>query len=394
MIYKYKGIDKNGKKVKGEISATSLKEAKQKLNSIIILEIKEKKNITFYKKISNLELANFLNIFALYLKSSIPILKAISLTKEQTENSKLKTMLDAVEKEIKEGKNLYNAFLSQKVIKIPNFILQSIKIGQESGKIDIVLLEVSKFLKEEEKIKNRVSQAMIYPMFIIFTAIFIVSFMLTTIVPKMVNIFKTLHQDLPLTTKIVIESGNFLQNNYLSIITIFIIFTSLFLFIYHKFKKIKLFFHKIFIKIPFFKKIIISKELGRFTYLTYILTNSGINYIKSIELAASTIENEYIKLLFNKALKYVKEGKKFSSSLLKVNFIDKNFIQAVALIEETGESSNILQNISEIYIQENENRINTLLNMLEPTLIIIIGAIIGFIVSAMLVPLLNMNIIQ
>ena len=149
------------------------------------------------------------------------------------------------------------------------------------------------------------------------------------------------------------------------------------------------------LKIPVIKKIIISKELGKFSYLVYVLTNSGVNYITAVSLATNTIENEKIKLTFQKALKDVVEGKKLSISLKKAGFdFDKSFLQALSLAEETGEVGEILKNISEIYFEENESKINTILSMIEPILIIIVGGVIGFIVTAMLLPMFSMNMLK
>jgi general secretion pathway protein F/type IV pilus assembly protein PilC len=111
-------------------------------------------------------------------------------------------------------------------------------------------------------------------------------------------------------------------------------------------------------------------------------------------MSINTIGNEKIKLYFKKALNEVIEGKKLSTSLKKLNFYDKSFIESIALAEESGEMENILKNISEIYLDEYENKTNFLLSLLEPVMMIIIGGIIGFIVTAMLLPIFSMNIGQ
>lgn len=336
-----------------------------------------------------------LNVLGLYLKASIPLPNAINLTKRQLENTKLVKFLDFLHTQIKEGQSLYSAIESQKIIKLPKYIVNSIKIGEESGKLDVVLLEMAKFLKEEEKIASKTLQALIYPAFIIIVSIFMIAFMLTTVVPKIVKIFENLHQQLPPITKFVIESGNFLQKNFVPIILFTLLIVTLYSFLYQKSKKFKLLVDSIILKLPIVRKIVISKELGRFSYLTYVLTNSGINYVTAINLAANTIENDRIKSVFRHAIQEVVEGKRFSHALHKVGFrFDKSFVQAIALAEETGETGNILGNISQIYFEENESRINTLLSLLEPLMIILVGGAIGFIVTALLLPMFSMNILQ
>jgi len=397
MKFKYIAFDKNGKKIKNFIEANDIKEAKSKLSDLIILDIKPVKNFnfSFSSNVSKKELSKLFNVLGLYLKATIPLITAINLTKNQTSNIKLVKFLDFLQKEIKEGQTFYLAIESQKFIKIPKYVISSIKVGEESGKLSVVLIEMAKFLKEEEKLLSKTTQALVYPLFIVMVSIFLVSFMLTTVVPKIVKVFSNLNQKLPSITEFVINISNFLKNNYITILVI--IFTLIFIltFFYNKNFKFKYFIHSLALKTPLIKNIIISKELGRFSYLVYVLTSSGVNYVTAINLSINTIENEKIKEIFQKALKDVLEGKKLSASLAKAGFnFDKSFLQALALAEETSEIDEILKNLSEIYFEENESRINILLSLLEPSLIVIIGAAIGFIVTALLLPMFSMSIIK
>ena len=398
MKYKYIAYDKNGKKIKNNIEASSIEEAKSYLKEYYIIEIKEATNfnlnINFSKTIPKKHLSKTFKTLGLYLKASIPLINAITLTKNSEENIQVIRFLDAVQNNIKEGKNLYEAILSTK-INLPKYVLNAIKVAQESGKLDIVLIEVAKFLKEEEKITSKTKQSLIYPSFIIIIAIFMISFMLTTVVPKIVNIFQNLHQTLPPITQMVINISNFLQNNYKLILFITFAILISFYYSYNKIQKFKYFIDSLLLKIPIINKIILSKELGKFSYLVYVLTNSGVTYVNAINLASNSIENEKLKSIFENALKEVNEGKNLSISLKKAGFdYDKSFLQALSLSEETSEVEEILSNLSEIYFEENETKINIFLNILEPSLIVIIGSIIGFIITALLLPMFSMNLIR
>ncbi|WP_456480678.1 type II secretion system F family protein [Nautilia sp.] len=398
MKFKYSGYDKTGKKIKGKIEASNEKEAISKLENILVTDIKQIKNFSInvsFRKTPSKELSKLFNSIGLYLNSSIPLVSAINLTKNQTQNVKIVKFLDYLQNSIKEGKSLYSAIESQTVLKLPEYVANTIKIGEESGKLDIILTEISKFLKDEEKLSSKTSQALIYPMFIVAVAVFMISFMLTTVVPKIVKVFENLHQDLPAITKIVIKSGNFLQDNW-KIIFISLIATAVFFkYLYSKNYKFRFYINKYSLKLPVLKKIILSKELGRFSYLTSVLVGAGVNYIQAINMASNTIQNEYIKSLFQKALSDVLEGKKLSVSLKKAGFnLENSFLQALALAEETSKIDEVLKNVSEIYFEENESLINTLLSMLEPALIVVVGVSIGFIVTAMLLPMFSMSVIK
>jgi len=397
MKYKFRAYDKDGKKVVSTIEAVDINEAKSLLKDYILIDIKPVNSFSFnfsLRSVSKKELAKFLNTLGLYLKSTIPLITALNLTKNQVDNPRLIKLIDKVIKDIKEGKNFSTSLETQKIVKIPPYIINSIKVAEKSGKLSIVLIEMSKFLKDEDKLSSKTTSALIYPSFIVLVAITLVSFMLTTVVPKIVKIFASLHQQLPTITKVVINIGYFLQHNYLKILIVLLILVSIFVFLYKKVYKFKFFIHSLLLKIPVVKNIIISKELGRFSYLTYTLVNSGVNYVNALNLALNTIENEKIKSIFQKALNDVVEGKKFSVSLKKAGFFDKSFIQAIALAEETSEVSDILKNLSEIYFEENEERINILLSLIEPMLIVIVGISIGAIITAMLLPMFSMNVLK
>lgn len=402
MKYKYKAYDKNGNKITGKIEAVSIEEAKSKLKNVILIDIKEIKeirdvNLPFIKnrKVSKKKLSSLFHSLGLYLKSSIPLTKALLLLKNQVDDVLLKNFIEEIYNYINEGKSFYNALEIQKVIFIPEYVKNIIKVGEESGKLEIVLLEIASFLKEEDKIFSKISQALIYPFFIIAVAIFLVGFMLTVIVPKIVNVFSNMHQQLPSITLFVIDMGNFLKENYL--ILIFSVSLSIwgFVFLYNKNKKFKFFIDTILLKIPLVNKIILAKELGRFSYLTFVLTKSGVNYIKAIKLAVNTLTNEKIKQIFNSAINETVKGNKFSISLLNSGFnFDKSFLQAISLGEETSQIKEIMENLALIYAEENQSRISVLLSLIEPLLILIVGAAIGFIVTALLLPMLNMNILH
>ncbi|WP_457563404.1 type II secretion system F family protein [Caminibacter pacificus] len=395
MKFKYVGFNKEGKKVKGIIEASDIQEAKQKLSNIAIIDIKQKRgfNISF-GSVKKSELAKILNVIGLYLKASIPLKKAINLAKNQTQNQKLQKFLSFIEDEIKEGKTLSEAIKNQKIIKLPPYIVHSTQIAQNSSNLDLILIENAKFLQEEDKINSKSTQALIYPSFIIIISLILVIVMMNTVVPKIIKIFQNLNQNLPTITKITISISHFLQNNYILLSVGFIIILLAFSFAYKK----VLFFRKIIdsliLKTPLLKRLSISKNLGRFSSLTYTLTNSGIHFMNAVNLASKTIDNEILKEKFQKALNEVLEGKKLSTSLKKQNFPDISFIEAIALIEETGESKNIMQNLKEIYLQEYDSKVSILLSLLEPIMILIVGGVIGFIVISMLLPIFSMNVMR
>ena len=403
MIFLYKGFDKNGKKVKARIEATDLEEAKRKIRARgIIYQSIEESGVSFWEKINfkrkrqlnAKNLANLSRNLAIYLRSGIPIVNVIRLAKSQYENEPLMVdFLTSLETSMDEGKSYYAALESQEIIDLPVFYKQSIKVAQESGNLSEVLFEMARFIEEQDKVAGKVKQALVYPMFIIIISIIMVAFMLTTVVPKITGMFVQLKQELPAITRAVIATGDFLGEYWLYISVFIIIITALFQFFLQANRAFKYIYDKFLLSLPLFGKVIQTFELARFSYITSVLVKSGVTFVHAVKLASNILDNVVIKDEFVKASKEVVEGKKFSTSLSKYGkHVDKSFIQAIALGEETSEVALVMQNLADLYFEENRSKIDLFLSLLEPVLILFVGITIGVIVVAMLLPIFSMNI--
>jgi len=400
MLYKYKGFANNKKRISGKIEALNLEEAKRKLKSagIVYEEIREINSFlpsfSFRKDIPKNTLIDFSKTLSIYLKSGISIAKAIKLSKNQFNAHKTLDFLYQIEKNIDEGKSFYLSLEKQNVYKIPQYSKESVKVAEETGTLQEVMSKMANFLKNQKSIEDKTKRALIYPLFIIVVAVFMISFMLSFVIPKISNIFLELHQELPKITQFVIKSGDFLSSNWKIILVFLILFILILSFAVKKIYKLRYALHYFFLKIPIIKDIKITSELEKFSYLMSVLSTSGVNFVHSVKLALETFQNEVIKDIFKKASKDLVEGKRFSHSLVKNGFnYDKSFVHSIALAEETGEVKEILKNLSELYKERNISKIEIFLSLLEPMLLLVVGGIIGFIVTAMLLPIFSMNLI-
>jgi len=401
MLYKYKGITKQGKNVSGTIEASGEEEAKQKLKSQGIFY----KNITTTKEISlkNFSkremdgplLSSFAKELSSYLNSGMAILTAIRLIEDQHQNEKkYASFLASLRTMIEEGKSLYHALNSQSVYAMPDFFLQSINVAGQSGKMVPVLIQMGNFFSTQAKIKKQVGNALAYPMFIFIVAIGMVGFLITFVVPKITGIFEDTGQELPDITKFVLSVSDFLSNHYigliLGVVGSIIAFKLAYKYIY-SFKKI---YDTFVLKIPVIGALIQNHELGRFSYILSLMLDSGVSYAHAVKLATSTFSNSAFKEAFEEASVKVIEGNKLSHALQRGKGIKpkRNFMQALALGEESSEVAQILSNIASLYQEENDDKLKLLLSLLEPFMMLFIGGIVGIIVSAMLLPIFSMNL--
>jgi len=404
MLFKYKGYNQSGKKTSGNIEALNITIAKSKIKQkkITYTTIEETSLGLFSKisfktkhKISVLALATISRDLSIYLKSGISLLNAIKLINQQYKKDKnLSAFFESLITFLDEGKNLYTALELQKVVELPEFYLQSIKISEDGGILKDVLLELSIYLKEQDKLKKQISQAMTYPAFIIVVSVFMVGFMLSFIVPKITAIFEQNDQALPPVTQFVINAGDFVNANYQLLIAGFIVVILLFTYSMKNFYKFKRAIDKFILKIPFIGSLVELGELSRFAYMNAILIKSGVPVVQSFKMGANILKNTIIKELFLDASQKVVEGEKLSLILDKSKLykVDIAFIQAIAIGEETSALSEVLNNLAELYSEANKDKIAKFLTLLEPMFMLIVGGIIGFIVVAMLLPIFSMSI--
>jgi len=404
MLFKYKGYNNSGAKVSSSIEADNLSLAKAKLKSkkIIVTKISSSSFNIFDKlfkkskqKISPLVLAIISRDLSIYLDSGISLLNAMKLIKQRySKDKKLFSFFESVVTFLDEGKNLYTALELQKVIDLPEFYLQSIKISEDGGILNGVLLELSEYLQEQHKLSKQISQAMTYPIFIIMVSIAMVGFMLSFIVPKITAIFEQNGQALPEITKFVINVGDFVNDYYLFIIILLLVIVSLYTYLMKTSYKFKRVINKFSINLPVLGKIIQINELARFSYMNAILIKSGVPVVQSFQMGANILNNLILKELFLDASTKVVEGEKLSTILdnSKIHKVDMAFIQAIAIGEETSQLNKVLQNLAKLYTTTSKDTISSFLALLEPALMLLVGSIVGFILIAMLLPIFTMSI--
>lgn len=403
MIFKFKGIDEVGKKINDKIEATSLVEAKAKIKAkkIIYQTIDEEspslfENLDFSRKykIPPKELSSLSRELSMYIRSGITIVSALKIVQTHYEkNKKMKLFLTTVSTHLDEGKNFYTALDTQTIVELPPFFKESIKVSESGGILDEVLLELSRFLKEQDRIHKEIKGAFAYPSFMIIISLLMISFMLAFVVPQITGIFENMDQKLPTPTLFVIAMGDFFNNNFTTMLAGIFTLVAIFMFFMKTSHNFAYMVHKFMLKLPLFGEIIEKSELARFSYIASLLTRSGVTFVETVNLSANILNNLVLKELFSSSAKKVVEGKLLSNALNESKIkIDHAFIQSIALGEETSQVENVLNNVSELYFEENRDKISLLLTLLEPALMLFVGGSIGFIVAAMLLPIFSMSI--
>ncbi|MCD4756910.1 MAG: type II secretion system F family protein [Arcobacteraceae bacterium] len=404
MLFRYKGLDSSGEKINSKIEADDLNHAKLKLRSQNILYEDIKEDYLYFldnffsKNKSSISLSTLSNIsreLSIYLKSGISLVGAVKLLNiTYKENKKLNAFFESISSYLNEGKSFHSALEIQNIYKIPEFYIQSIKVSESGGLLENILEELSSFLKDQDRIVKQAKNSLIYPLFILIVAIGSIIFMLSFVVPKITAIFVQLDQELPLITKIVVGAGDIFFEYYWVIVLFIVFIIGSFLYLYKYNYSFRYFIDKSLLHIPYIKSILEYSDLSRFAYMNSILISSGVPVAKSFNLSSEILKNTVLKSIFKTASNKVVEGEKLSKILKenKLFNLDKAFMQALAVGEDTSQIGKMLENLAKLYNQSNKDKITVFLSLLEPFMMLVVGGIIGFIVIAMLLPIFSISV--
>ena len=396
MIFSYVGYDKQGKKYKNSITASSIDEAREILaNRFIMVEKLTQKKVWFTPKIKGTELSLVCRNLSIYLKSSIPLYKAITLLENSYENNKKMTLwLQTVGKDLKAGVSFYDALQNQDIYKLPDYFVYSVNMAEKSSNLANTLLDLSDFISSVERLKAEVTRAFVYPGFIMLIAIVMVNFMLTSIVPNIVSIFNSTGGELPKATQITLSISHFFQQWGMIMFLFIVVISMLIGYILNKKGKFKFTVDKIILKTPLIKTIMMNFELGRFCRVSSLLLKSGVPFAQTIHFSSQIFSNLALKAVFENISQKVIEGKPFFEAVKsqKDIKIPADFLSAVAIGEDSSELPYTLETLSSFYEINNKDKISVLLSLLEPLLMVFIGGIIGFLVISMMLPIFSISI--
>ena len=401
MHFKYRGYDQRGKRVKGTLSAASLSEARNQLqNEGIRYDHLAPSRSPLLRTLMTREmpgamLSDYSRELASYLGSGMTLLTALKLMENQHKDEKrYAAFLSEVRTQVEEGQSLYKALASQKIYTLPDFFLQSLNVAGQSGKMVEVLKNMGNFFSVQSKVRKQVTNAMAYPMFIFIVAMGMTGFLISYVVPKITGIFEDTGQELPGITQFVLNLSDFLSNHYLGLIVGVILFIVLFRLAYSRWRPFRHLTDSLLLRTPVIGPLIQNHELARFSYILSLMLDSGVSYAQAVQLAATTFGNTALKERFARASEKVIEGNKLSNALYltRGGAIKRNFLQSLALGEESSEVASVMRNLSEFYNEENEDRLKLLLSLMEPLMMLLIGGIVGVIVMAMLLPIFSMNL--
>jgi len=348
-----------------------------------------KKIIAKLGHISLVEKMMFTRHLSVMIKAGLSLNQALKTLVEQTKNPRFKRAILRIEENIRQGKTFSESLALYPGI-FNNLYVNMIKVGETSGNLDEVLNNLAEQMKKDHDLISRIRGAMIYPAVIVIAMVGIGILMMIMVVPKLSEVFEELNVELPLSTQVIIGISNFLQNHLIWGIVILITFFFLARLSLRN-KAVKRVLHKAYLYTPILGPLLKKINSARFARTIGSLTESGVAIVESLKITAETLGNIHFKESLIACGQEVQKGKELSKSLSNYkNLYTPMVIQMVGVGEQTGNLSSILKTLAEFYEEEIDKTTKNLSSILEPIIMIVVGAAIGFFAVSMIQPMYSM----
>ena len=405
--FQYKGISQ-GKYVEGEIEAINNAEAAHKLKEqkVIITKLtefkkkkkvdkkKEKTSFSFGTGVKAKEILIFCKQFATMLRAGLPVLNTLNMLNEQTKAPNMKKIIVTIRKDLEAGNALSKCFSNHPKI-FDTVVVNLIKAGEASGKLDTFLQKIVISLEKREKIKSQIKSALFYPGVLLSVAILVTIFMLIKVVPVFVKMYEGMGVDVPGSTAAIMAASDFMRSASGGGLSLVIIIVSIILLRYliKTNYKIRKGWHQFTLKIPVFGNLIQKSILAKVSLVMGNLSQAGVDLLESIDIAKSVTSNTVVIEALENVKKGVFSGETLTKLFAKEKIFPTTFSQLISVGEQTGSLDEMFGSVASYYEEEFDTAVANLASLIEPIMIVFMGITIGGLMIAMYAPIFNVGAI-
>lgn len=398
--FEYTCLDADGKNKSGIIQADTEKHVRQILRDQRLIPVKiikldsdttsesDKKLST---RLSRGELPIIIRQLSTLLKAGLPLDEALNTIIEQTENKNSGKILITLRSRLMEGHTLaYAMNLFPKAF--DELITTSVEAGEQSGNLDEVLLRLAEYLEQRQDMGKQSWTALLYPAILILSSIAVVSGLMVYIVPKVIQVFESNNAELPAITRALVSVSDIVRHYGFTLLIILILLLSSFIFALrnHNFRYR---WHHFLLKLPLLGNFIKVSQSARFTRTLGILTKSTVPIVQALSLSGKVINNLVIRNSVDKTASQVREGSSLSQSLKNNGYFPPMTIRLISSGEQSGILSDMLERAADTQERDVHHKLSSIVSIMQPAAILIVGLMILLIVLAMLLPIFQMNTI-
>ncbi len=395
--FNYTAIDRNGKRVRSSLDASSIETAKSSLRGAgyTILDIKEQTTlnrdieIPFLGKPKAKDMAVFCRQFVSILRAGVSVASVLSMLGQQTGNKKLRAAIREMQADVEKGEALATSMRRHPKI-FPAILVNMVAAGESSGNLEESFRQMELYFDRSKRTKSKVTSAMIYPCVLIVVMIVVLIVMMTKIIPNFLKTFEDMDADLPKITLGVMAVCDWFKSWWwvpLLVLAALIVGGVLF----HRTDKGKHFFGWLARKTPVVGNLTVKTACATFCRTMEVLIGSGLTLTDSMDLAASNMGNIYYLEAIRDARGMVAEGTPLRESLVRTGIFPPMVSNLVGVGEETGDLQSMMGKVADYYDEEVEEATKKLLNLMEPAIIIFMAVFVVIIVLAIYLPMINMT---
>jgi general secretion pathway protein F len=401
-VYEYRAYNESGQVKTGICDADSPREAREKLrrDNFHVLDLKkiEQKDeggskfsvgAFLKRKKKTGELAMVTRQFATLLESGIPMAESLKALTEQIQTRHLETVFRDLREKISAGSSLAEAMGHHPSV-FDDLFINMIKAGEVAGNVDVVLKRLSEYLLKQNRVRNKVGAALMYPMIMIGVGVIVVAILMVFVVPKIVGMIAARGQALPLPTQLLINVSTFLTD-YWILLVLAVIAGSTFLGAWRRTPEGRYRFDKFLLGLPIFGDLFSKQAVSRFATTFSALMKSGVPVLESLMIVKNVVDNAVVTRVLDDVHNRIMEGADISTPLKNSKIFPPAVGYMVAVGEQSGRLEEILDKLAETYDEEIDIAVTKMTSVLEPVLILFMAGVVAFIVISILLPLLQLQ---
>lgn len=393
--YQYIALTKTGSDAKGVIEADSERQARQLLRdqNLIPTWIQPLAQHALSRhrkdKLSSNALSLLTRQLATLLAAGIPIVEALQGVAEQTEKEKAREVIIGIRSKVLEGYSLAQA-MGEFPNAFPELYRATVGAGEQTGRLDLVLEKLADYTEKQQETRQKIHQALIYPALMITVSVAIITFLMSFVVPKIIEVFRSSGQSLPPMTQVLVSLSEFIKAWGLYFLIGFVCLIFLFRRSLTN-PKVKFAWHRFLLKLPIASYLSRSINVARYVHTFGILFAAGVSVLETMRVSSSLITNLFMRAAFDKATVKVREGASISQSLKDTGFLNPMAVHLIASGEKSGQITSMMEKTASHLDNEVRRLIDTALTLLEPMVILLMGGVVLFIVLATLLPIFSME---
>lgn len=399
MLFSYKAVDQTNASREGTVEARDIESAIETVEArgytvITIDPLNEKSSlfdleITWFQGISNKDVVILSRQIATLFEAQVSALRVFRLLAAEAENPVLQSTLTAISDDLQSGSSISRA-LANHPDTFSSFYVSMVKSGEESGTLEHTFMYLADYLDRMYQVVTKARNALIYPAFVITVFIVVMMLMLTLVIPRISEILVESGQELPIYTKIVIGLSSFFSN-YIAFIVVFLGLLGIVIWQFSKTETGSRAIDEFKLSIPYIGSLYEKLFLTRICDNLSTMLNSGISMVQALEVTAEVVDNGVYKEIIENTIVDVKSGKSFADSIGEHPEIPGVLAQMSKVGEETGKLGDILTTLSTFYRREVNNSIDTLINLIEPAMIVLLGLGVGVLLASVLLPIYSIT---